>query len=209
MEHHPLLQELLFETPPFTNYHTAEKWYDDILTQGHALPNKMPDNTTKTDNIIITQMATISSEQIPTSEEQEQLSQNPDKSDKSQKKKRDDTISFIDAFASNIDEMFSMYSYETKRDIRLYIRDKLIDWVAVHARKFFGPSTSRSISTCLRTRGITMDDLQKFAELVSFFLNQPIQAGNKTVVWHGFSSSSRDPICELIIKQQGVFVKQL
>lgn len=205
MEQHPLLQELLLETLPFTNYQTADKWYENILTQGHSLPTKIGVTT-------VTQMVTNSSvpiqqseqllKDITTTEKSEQL-------EKPEKKRREDTISFIDAFASNIDEMFSMYSYETKRDIRLYIRDKLIDWVAIHARKFFGPSTSRSISTCLRTRGITMDDLQKFAELVSFFLNQPIKAGNKVVVWHGFSNSSRDPVCELVIKQQGVFVKQL
>lgn len=205
MEQHLLLQELLLETLPFTNYQTAEKWYENILTQGHSLPTKIAVTT-------VTQMVTSSSVPIQQSEEllQDNTStEKPEQLEKPEKKKRDDTVSFIDAFASNIDEMFSMYSYETKRDIRVHIRDKLIDWVAIHARKFFGPSTSRSISTCLRTRGITMDDLQKFAELVSFFLDQPIKAGNKVVVWHGFSSSSRDPICELVIKQQGVFVKQL
>lgn len=164
-----------------TSYATAEEWYDNPWTQGHHLVSKTNQSASQ---------VSITTDAIPHT-------------------KKEDTVSFIDAFASNIDEMFSMYSYETKRDIRVYVRDKLIDWVSLHARKFFTPSTSRSISTCLRTRGIQMADLEKFAELVSFFLEQPIKAGNKVVVWHGYTNPSRDPVCELIIKQQGVFVKQI
>lgn len=125
-----------------------------------------------------------------------------------EKKEKPKTVSFLDALATNIDEMFPIYPADTKRDIRLCLKERLIDWVSLHARKFFGPSTSRSISTCLRSRGATAADLEKFAELVSFFLDQPIQAGSKVVVWHGYASPSRDPACEILLKQQGVFVKQ-
>lgn len=119
------------------------------------------------------------------------------------------TQSFADFLASHIDDMFTMYSYDTKRDIRQYLRDRLISWVSEHAREFFGPSTSRAISACLRGQNLTMADVERFAEFVSFLLDSPIQAGAKTVVWHGTQGTegtSRVPLCSLSIKSQGVFV---
>lgn len=211
------IADLLLDTVSINGDH-PEKWYDDIFTQGNSLVRDLTNISEKKDttndnnnnnniNLVFeeTTSKTISDTNTDTNNHTSSTEQ------KYHKKPRESTISFIDAFASNIDDMFHIYSYETKRDIRQYIKNQLIDWVSKHARVFFGPSTSRSISTCLRSRGlaISMTDIEKFAEMVSFFLEQPIQVGSKVIVWHGFQSSSRDPICELILKQQGVFVKQI
>ncbi len=121
--------------------------------------------------------------------------------------KRDqNTKQFVDVFAAKVDEMFHIYPFETKRDIRIHLRERLIDWVSRHARGFFGPSTSRAISACLRGQGIVMADVERFAEFVSFLFDGPVKAGIKTVVWHGYTDTTRDPVCELVMKPQGVFV---
>ena len=118
-----------------------------------------------------------------------------------------DTKQLVDFLAGRIDEMFQMYPFETRRDIRAHLRERLIDWVSRNARGFFGPSTSRAISACLRgQRDVVMADVERFAEFVSFLLDVPVQAGSKVVVWHGYTAETRDPACSLVMKPQGVFV---
>jgi hypothetical protein len=124
------------------------------------------------------------------------------------KEERASTVPFLDFLACRVDDMFRMYPFETRRDIRSYLRERLIDWVSTHARGFFGPSASRAISLCLRGQGnsIDMADVERFAELVSFLLDAPIRAGTKIVAWHGHTGTARDPLCSLLIKPQGIFV---
>jgi hypothetical protein len=123
---------------------------------------------------------------------------------------KDETVHLLDALAAMIDPLFKMYPYETKRDIRQHLKETIVDWVAKHARTFFGPSTSRSISVCIRGHSnITMADVERAAELVSFFMEVPVRVGEKTVVWHGYGDGSREPALSLITKQQGVFVRYI
>lgn len=119
---------------------------------------------------------------------------------------RGDTVPFLDMFAGMIDPLFQMYPYETKRDIRQHLKTRLVDWVSQNARAFFGPSTSRSISACIRGHSITLADVERFGELVSFFMDAAVQVGTKIIVWHGYGSTGRKPACSLVMKQQGVFV---
>ena len=189
MDIHSLLNELLPSSLIFSRYKDASEWYSNSLTQGNALPCKKSVPLDISDSIC-----------IKTDIHETVLEK---------KKPKDNTVSFIDYIASHIDDMFSIYSYEIRRDARMYAKEKLVDWASLYARKFFGPSTSRSISSCMRARGIEMGDLERFSEFVSFLMDIPVKVGNKVVVWHGFSGTSRNPVCELFIKKQGVFVKGL
>lgn len=190
----------------------ADTWHSDDLTQGNHKPPEKP-------------ISVFHSSEPPASAEPVEPSTPAAPQPKQPTKARstkDASVSFLDMLASCVDEMFRIYPYETKRDIRCHLRDRLIDWVAANARSFFGPSTSRSISVCLRAANIEMDDLVRFAQFVSFLLDAPVKAGNKIVVWHGHDSTSesesesasaskpsRDPVCSLVIKKQGVFVENM
>lgn len=158
----------------------AEAWHHDELTQGESHSRRFLER---------------SASMIPVTSMPDAI---PAKS-----------ISFVDFFASHLDDMYQLYPYETKRDIRQHLRERLISWVSQHAREFFGPSTSRAISACLRGHNLTMADVERFAELVSFLLDAAIQVGPKTVVWHGYDRPSRVPLCSLGVKSQGVFVTQI
>lgn len=188
MENHPHLEEFLLDNigTGKTNSICPEKWHIDILTQGHELPKP---------NII-------------TSNSSSDVNFYKEKKDE-KKTKISSSISFIDAIVSNVDDMFHMYPPETKRDIRIHTKERLIDWVSLYARKFFGPSTSRSISACLRKNAISLSDVERFAEFVSFMFECPVLVVNKTIIWHGYDNKSREPFCELLIKEQGVFFKRL
>lgn len=173
-------------------YDKIEVSYEDSLTQGAVVADNSPGHTVEFDD---------TAPAAPVA---------PTNAPKPKHLQRPYTVSFLDMFASRIDDMFTMYPYETKRDIRTHLRTRLIDWVAQNARGFFGPSTSRAISACLRGRDITVQDLERFAEMVSFFVGAPVRVGKKLVVWHGYEGDKpgyeRDCACELVLKQQGVFV---
>lgn len=214
------LYDLLPDTLPNEQI-SAEKWYDNEFTQGnhksieknvHIFGNSTPTHTATptpdTEPEIPPEVVTgISNNAVKPS--------NKPKTEKDKKPTKGASISFVDMLAARIDDMFHIYSYETKRDIREHLKIKLIDWASINARSFFGPSASRSISVCLRGVDVAVDDTERFAQMVSFFLNAPVKAGNKVVVWHGYDNSvdtsgtGREPVCSLVIKKQGVFVENM
>jgi len=117
-----------------------------------------------------------------------------------------DTVPFLDMLAGMIDPLYDMYLYENKRAMREHLKTRIVDWVSQNARAFFGPMTSRSISACIRGHSITLADMERFGEFVSFFMDAAVLVGTKIIVWHGYGSTARNPICSLVMKQQGVFV---
>jgi len=171
------------------SHNVPEGWIKDTLTQGSMM--ECVEHTEHTEQ-----------------EKPKGPKEPPQKVVKKVKEKPDkDTMPFVEMFAAMIDPMYQMYGYETKRDIRQHLKTRLIDWVSQNARAFFGPSTSRSISACIRGNDIMQADLERFAELVSFFVDAAVLVGTKVVVWHGYGpTASRTPIYTLVLKQQGVFV---
>lgn len=185
-----------------SNFEMPDVWHNHKLTQGngHDILKINSIREKKTD------MLSMIQEISNNSHEALDIHDTADTRRKKSAVIKKDTKLFVDVLAPKIDEMFQMYPYETKRAIRNHLRERLIDWVAKNARVFFGPSTSRAISACLRGQGIVMADVERFAEFVSFMLDGPVKAGIKIVVWHGYVDKGREPICELMIKPQGVFV---
>lgn len=172
------------------SHKVPEEWGADILTQGAGMDE------------------CVEHTEIDPKPEVKSVPQKTVKKTKNPKKPERDTMPFLEMFASMIDPMYQIYPYETKRDIKQHVKTRLTDWVSQNARAFFGPSTSRSISVCIRGSSEVMQaDLERFAELVSFFVDAAVLVGTKVVVWHGYgSTASRDPIYTLVLKQQGVFV---
>lgn len=196
--------KLLLQETVQDGFEMPDRWHGHDLTQGNGHPQ-----------LVITSIREkkVTTDLVSMMETDEQhVQEKPDTKHSRQSRQTNQTRQIVDILASKIDEMFRMYPFEMKRDIRICLRERLINWVSKHARGFFGPSTSRSISACLRGQGIVMADVEKFAEFVSFMLDGPVKAGIKTVIWHGYtdtatnSSTVREPICELVMKPQGVFV---
>lgn len=214
---------LLKEIPP--HFATAEKWYSDELTQGNSIKyqaiKRIKDSIHQPVYVIKDENNTKPKEENQEKQEKQEnheeqatnnveLAPEPITKDKNnikrEYKKKDTELSFVDFIAKHIDDMFSIYPYETKRDIRQYTKGQLIDWVSKNARTFFGPATSRAISACIRNQHENMADVERFAEFVSFLLNVPVQAGTKIVVWHGFKENTRVPVFSLRMKPHNIYV---
>jgi hypothetical protein len=193
-------------------------WSEDALTQGNELPPLVIVSMLEKEPIKLsdTLAAAVPEPEAETAEAEGHTSMpnNCDVPGQARRKERTvgitaaskDTVPFLDMLADMIDPLFNMYLYENKRAIRQHLKTRLIDWVSQNARAFFGPMTSRSISACIRGHNITLADMERFGELVSFFMDAAVLVGTKIVVWHGYGSTDRKPVCSLVMKQQGVFV---
>jgi len=213
------LVDLLLKDIPY-NFETAEKWYMNELTQGNNVKPQVIKRITEPVHQAVyvindkKQNPEQDPEQNPEQDPEQEINTaklTPESMTKGSNVKRDykknNDLSFIDFIAGKVDDMFAIYPYETKRDIRQYTKGQLIDWVAKNARAFFGPSTSRAISACIRNQHTDMADVERFAEFVSFLMNVPVQAGTKIVVWHGYKEKTRIPGCHLFMKPHNVYIK--